>query len=303
MKYYELSNDKYVHVMSRENKPILTIEPGSTISVITCDPVLRVSEEGGKLKHDPMMFGGTHPAIGPICVQGAQPGDALQIRIIDIEVNPKGYQMLRKGKGFLKDWFDLDLVKLFSIEDGFVRYGSAKIPISPMVGTIGVASAGDGVPTPLPGDHGGNLDVKEISAGNTLYLPVFVPGGLLALCDVHAVQSDGEVCVTAIECGARVIMKIGLCKNMNLKRPRIITKDRIICLASADTIDKAAERALKDAIEMLESERGIPRQDAYMLFSLIADMQIAQVVNVDKTVKVSIDKVLLESFAPSIAAP
>ena len=136
-------------------------------------------------------FSKVNPATGPLYVKGAKPGDALKVDILDIEVADRGVVLTAPKAGVLGDKVKKPKTKVCKIEDGYVYFGDIRIPARPMIGVIGVASLEE-IPCGKPGKHGGNMDTKLIRKGTTLYLPVFVEGGLLAIGDLHAVMGEGK---------------------------------------------------------------------------------------------------------------
>ncbi len=230
-------------------------------------------------------------ATGPIEVSGARPGDALRISILRLTVGKMGFVGIEPKLGVLGDQVTAAKTRMLPIRNGVARFSDdVRLPIAPHIGTIGVATAGETLSTFYPGDHGGNLDTREIRAGNTLYLPVFQPGAMLALGDIHALMADGEVCVTGIEIDGVVRLRAEILEGLALKRPVVETRDAWCVLASAPDLDEAARLATADAVDLLARGRGMDWEDAYMLASLVADLRISQDVDPHRTCKVVLPK-------------
>jgi len=174
-----------------------------------------------------------------------------------------------------------------------VLFGELRLPARPMIGVIGVAPDEEGYPTGTAHRHGGNMDTKEIVAGSTVYLPVAQPGALLALGDVHAVQGDGEVCVSACEVAARVTVEIDLVQGRRADWPLVELGEAVYVLVSLPTIEAALEEATRQAVRLIRAARHLSHEDGYMLASLAADVGVSQLVDPNKTAKVRIPTAIL----------
>jgi amidase len=167
------------------------------------------------------------------------------------------------------------------------------LPLNKMIGVIGVAPKNEEISCGVPDYHGGNMDCKEIKEGATVLLPVYVPGALLALGDLHAVMADGEVSVTGVEVGGMVTVTVDLIKSTDYPLPMIINDDYVMTLASDEDLDVAVEMAVSNMVDYLTKAKGFSREDAVMLISLIADVRICQVVDAKRTARVEFPKKLL----------
>jgi acetamidase/formamidase len=284
------------------NKPIATITPGETVEVETWDSSGNIVKAGQTLGD--MIQKGiqryANPITGPIYVENAEAGDALKIEIINISFPDVGWTAVIRGFGGLEGWLQLSppLTKFSKISGGKIIYAlndgrTVEIPVKPFIGTIGVSPEFEAVSTVTPGKHGGNMDVPDICAGNTLYLPVAINGAFLGLGDVHAVQGDGEICGTALEVSSKVTMRVELEKNKRLDWPRIESKDEIMTVCSAKPLEDAVRIAFLEMIKWLETDYGFERYDAYMLLSLAAKARIAQIVDPLFTVVAKLPKKML----------
>jgi acetamidase/formamidase len=239
---------------------------------------------------------GAHPMSGPIFVQGAAPGDTLEVRILAIDfLHNFGVNAFSPGGGVLPDEYPYAQLKLLRWPPGADRVEfkpGITLPIAPFFGSIGVA------PPPLvgrissrpPGWHGGNLDNKDLVAGSILYLPVHVPGALLSVGDGHAMQGDGEVTGTALETSLRGTFELRVRKGQRLRWPRAETPTHYISMGLHEDLDEAARLATRELIDFLVAEKGLSRDDAYMLCSLAADLHVTQAVDATKGVHATIAK-------------
>ena len=239
---------------------------------------------------------GAHPMSGPIFVDGAVPGDTLEVRIGAIEfLHPFGVNAFSPGGGVLPDDFPYAHLRLLRWRPGADRVEfspGVTLPLAPFFGSIGVA------PPPLvgrissrpPGWHGGNLDNKDLVAGSVLYLPVHVPGALLSIGDGHALQGDGEVTGTALETSLRGTFELHVRKGQRLRWPRAETPTHYIAMGLNEDLDEAARLATREMVDFLVAEKRLSREEAYMLCSLAADLHVTQAVDATKGVHASIPK-------------
>ena len=240
-----------------------------------------------------------HICTGPVAVEGARSGQVLQVDIEAIEpFYDWGYQVVRPLLGALPD--DFAETRLFHIEldrgRGMWRLPwGQEVPLAPFFGVMGTAPppVWGMVSTLPPRRNGGNLDNKELGAGTTLYLPIFVDGALFSVGDGHGAQGDGEVCVTAVETGLTGTFRLTVRDDMQLEWPLAETKTHMITMAFDPDLDDCVVIALRDMIKLICARTGISREDAYTLCSLAADLRVTQVVNGAKGIHVMIEKKLL----------
>lgn len=241
-----------------------------------------------------------HILTGPVAVRGARAGGALRIDILDITLRQDwGWNIIRPLSGALPLDFDTGRVTTIPLDrdamTARLSWGLA-LPLAPFFGVMGVAPpAGWGrISTIQPRAHGGNLDLKELVPGSTLYLPVFAEGGLFSCGDGHAAQGDGEVCVTAIETALTGRFRLTALPDERLAAPRAETPDHLITLGIHEDLDRCAEMAVRDMVAWIVARTGLPRADAYMLCSLAADLRVTQVVNGNKGVHMMLPRHLLD---------
>ncbi|WP_371362224.1 hypothetical protein SRRS_34310 [Sporomusa rhizae] len=291
-----ISRNESVLYLSNDIQPVMTVLSGETVIFETVDCYNEQITSNMTLFCD-IKKEVNNPATGPLYIEGAEPGDILKIDILDIKVNKWGVMTARPGDGVLKDFFTEYKSKVIPIEEEIAKFNEkVSFPIQPMVGVIGVAPAGEPIKTTIPGFHGGNLDCKKIAKDSSVYLPVFVPGGLLCLGDLHAVMADGEVVICGLETGGEVTVRATVIKGHNLSLPLVVTPDTINTIASCKTLDEAALLATTDMQRVLTQQAGVDPYDAAMLLSLAGELGICQVVNSLKTCRMELPLRVLEAY-------
>ncbi len=249
---------------------------------------------------------GPHLLTGPIYVKDAEPGDVLEIKLEAIAPRlPVGFNAIRPGWGALPQQFTEPRLRFIplDLEKGVAEFptGSGiQIPIKPFFGILGVATPETNRSSIPPGSYGGNIDNRELQAGATVFLPVFVPGALLSIGDGHSAQGDGEINVTAIETSMNGTIQIKLRKDLKLTAPIAETPTDIITLGFGETLDEAFENALKEMITWLENFAGLSAEDAYVLCSLAVNFHITQVVNAPQK---GVHGMLPKSILPKLPLP
>jgi len=239
---------------------------------------------------------GAHPLTGPIYIEGAEPGDSLEVHIEAIEfLHPYGVGGFIPGSGTLPEDFPYARFRLVRLNEkaGTGEFAAGvTLKLAPFFGSIGVAppTIMGRISSGPPGPHVGNLDNKELVAGSTLYLPVHVPGGLLSLGDGHGLQGDGEVSLTALETSLRGTIRIVLRKGKKITWPRAETPTHYIAMGLNEDLDLAAKLATREMIDFLVAEKGLSRDDAYVLCSLAVDLHVTQLVDQTKGVHAMLPK-------------
>jgi acetamidase/formamidase len=288
-------------------QPVLRIASGDRVRVetLTASGVARQKEAGATDAEIPSFLReveaaitergpGAHPLTGPIHVEGAEPGDVLEVRILSYEfIHPFGRVSFNPGGGTLPDEFPYVGARLvrFDPAAGTAQFGPGIVlPLAPFFGSIGVAPGRGRVSSSPPGPHTGNLDNKELVAGSVLYLPVHVPGGLLSLGDGHALQGDGEVTGSALETSLSGTIQIFVRKGKRLLWPRAETPTHFIAMGLHPDLDEAARLATREMIDFLVAEKGMTRDEAYMLCSLAVDLRVTQLVDGTKGIHAMLPK-------------
>ena len=228
---------------------------------------------------------GGHILTGPIYVEGAEPGDTLEVRILKIKLAiPYAYNAFGPKSGFLPEDFPRSKIKIIGLDEQRMigRFAEGiEIPLKPFFGSMGVApppSAGR-ISSGPPGVHAGNLDNKELVAGTTLFIPVHVKGALFSVGDGHAAQGNGEVDITALETSLHGTLQFVVRKDMPLKWPRAETPTHYIVMGLDTDLTKATKIAVREAIDFLRKEKNLSPDDAYMLSSVAVDFNITQLVD------------------------
>jgi acetamidase/formamidase len=231
-----------------------------------------------------------HALTGPIWIDGAEPGDLLQIDVLYTQHRGWGWSSVIPGLGFLKDRFDKPYLFQWQLDGDETRsLTPAVLPVRPFLGVMGVARSGDGrFRTRAPGNFGGNLDVRELCVGSKLYLPVFNRGALFSCGDGHAAQGDGEVCINGIECPLDVTLRFHLHKSQYLAGPLIESSDAVapdtgadswVVIESGDDIAATARAVTARMVDLLVSRWGFTEVHAYILCSVALKLRLSQVVN------------------------
>jgi len=276
---------------NRHLPPRLHIASGDTVHLECLDssgaqvhPAMNVSEF---LKIDRARI---HALSGPIFVEGAEPGDVLQIDVLEVAHKGWGWTSVIAGLGFLKERFAEPYLFHWRLESEVsTSLAPAVVRLRPFCGVMGVAQAEDGeFRTRPPGNFGGNMDVRELCSGARLYLPVLIPGALFSAGDAHAAQGDGEVCINGIECPTDVTLRFQLHKRQPLSGPLIesaphrpqdtLDEAWIVVESSSDAIT-AARAATSRMIDFLVARWGFQDVHAYLLCSVAMHLRLSQVVN------------------------
>jgi amidase len=293
-------NIKYA--LSANDAFIASVEAGETF-VVECainanDGTIR--HLGQQLTDADVALPFVNGATGPIEVKGAKKGDMLKVEILDMELDTLGFTALWPGIGMFPDWVRQkefgQNTRVMEVKDGFVHWSDRlKLPVRPMIGVAGVAPVHGAVLTVDNGAHGGNLDVQEITSGNTVMFRVNHDGAHLFLGDCHAIQGDGEANgMGATEIAATLTVRVSLGKApARLGHPRIETPTHICTLGCARPLEDAMRIAFQEMIYWLEDEYGIPATDGYMLLGQIAEARCTQVVNPKYTYICKVDKGIL----------
>jgi len=292
-----ITRNYITHILSKDNPPCGRIRAGETVAFETYDCFTNqfLPEEA---TFENVIRKPGNPATGPLFIEGAMPGDMLKIDIVDIVLGPVGVVMLGPGSGSEKEFFSQKTLKRIPVMDGFAHYSEQlKLPITPMIGVIGVAPDGDGVSTITPMDHGGNMDCTQIRKGVTLYLPVFAEGALLSLGDLHAIMGDGEVEDCGLEIEGKAVLRVDVVKNRNcVPYPMIETSEKLITIASAEDVEAAWRKAVRQMYGFLKEKIGLDDNDAGMLLTMAGDLVICQTVNPMKTVRMEFPRYITSSY-------
>ncbi|AQQ03877.1 amidase [Roseibium algicola] len=298
-----------------ETKPVLTVPSGSEVIMHTLpacfeadvpeDPNLVTPDHrtaldtlipggnDGKVVAGPV---GPHMVTGPIYVEGAMPGDVLQVDIL--EAKPRqdwGFCAIQPLLGTLPEEFT-NYERMHIMIDRATQMAELpwglEIPLDPFFGIIGVAPPKEWgrVGTPEPRAFGGNMDNKDLRPGSTIYFPVFNEGALFGAGDGHGCQGHGEVCITALETALDGKFRLTVRKDMSLSQPFAETPDKLIAMGFNTDLDEAARQAVREMIHLVCNRSELSSNQAYMLCSLVADLHVTQLVDINKGVHAVLEK-------------
>lgn len=290
-----VTTESVIHVMSKDNPPAIRVASGETIVVETAKP--GIPDEVFTKDYSVVPFPKRILTItGPIYVEDCEPGDILKVDIKDIELDSNGKMWMGQWMGILMNEVDHCFLKKVRVENNLVYFNDEiTFPTTPMIGTIGVAPAGEDIACLIPGEHGANMDALNAGIGNSVYLRAQVKGGLLAIGDVHAAMGLGEVLGTGIEIGSTVTMTLSVIKDMKLKHPMIETPSHYEFLISHEDLLEASKEATRTAISFVQEKNHTSFDEAYALVGQTSNLKIMQVVNPVFTVSIEIPKNVLKA--------
>src|SRR5580704_13045083 len=306
VKYHATINDvKYLYGPAA---PVARAKPGDVIETNTLDAFGNVLKKPGDKQS---MVKGDNPLTGPFYVEGAQPGDTLAVKFLDLQVDGnQGVGAFAPGFGALNEtgytpmlhpplpekiWFyPIDKASNTATFQALDSKFSVKIPLHPFFGCIGVAPAGgEARLSTVPAEFGGNMDAPEVSVGNTLYLPVNVPGGLLYMGDGHAAMGDGEVAGTAIEVALLARVQVSVIKGRKINWPRFENDAAIMTVGAYRPLDDCVRIAFTELVGWIHQDYGLSELDAYELLSKVAKIHLNEMVDPNYVVVASIEKKFL----------
>ena len=266
-----IARDRLAVAFDRRIPPVARVSPGEVFVVEAEDarggrtrtPETTTAEYLREMRRAGW-FG--NPVTGPIYVDGAEPGDTLAVHVHDMTCDTLGWIPIWPFLFHFEDLFDEPATILCEIRDGLVHLGErARVPVRPMIGTIGTAPAVEAILSGGMGRHGGNLDAPEVCPGSTVHLPVEVEGALLALGDCHAVQSDGELASVEMRSDVTLSCEVIKGRSRAMTWPRIETPEAIVTVAVGRPLEEALWAALRDMILWLEERAGMTKHEAYAL--------------------------------------
>jgi acetamidase/formamidase len=279
----------------RSIPPVATVAPGTVLEFECPDA------SGGQLSAQSTVadvaridFARVNPVTGPVFIDGAEPGDALKVTFHEFRPSGWGWTANIPGFGLLADQFTEPALHIWTYDKVAMTPAAfspiGKVPLKPFTGTIGLALAEPGLHSVVPPRRvGGNMDIRDLSSGAVLYLPVEVPGALFSVGDTHAAQGDGEVCGTAIESPMSVALGFELVKGANLATPRFTTPGPVarhldgkgyeVTTGIGPDLMQAARDATARMIDLLAARHGLKPVEAYMLCSVAGDLRISEIVD------------------------
>ena len=273
-----LTKDQGRPGLSPSDEPVLRVAAGAgdRIAFETDDAAYAQMEE---LRDLAKLTAPLNPVTGPVFVEGAEPGDALAVTIHDITFGDHGWSVYIPGAGALagpmgEEWF----VRRVPLRDGRAQLTDGfDCAVAPMAGCVMVAAAEGEMSTVMPSyPTGGNMDLTDAAPGSTVYLPVQVPGALLSLGDLHAVMSRGESSFVAIEAAGRVTVSVDVVKGLGsrMRAPRVDTGRELVCVGLGDPVQDSIDMAYESLFSVLVDERGVSREDAYVVMSALAHTEL-----------------------------
>lgn len=290
---YYLSRDKYHFLWNSTKEPALKVKSGDTVVMETPE----VSDD--QITHnsttevlDDLDWDRFYPLSGPIYVEDAEPGDTLAVEILNIQHAGWGWGAVLPNLSLLENDFDKPYLRIFDLSDGdYIHFRKdIKIPIEPSLGTMGVCPKGSKDLSPLPPrKSGGNIDIRYLKKGSTLYLPVQEPGALFACTDGHTAIGDGEVSGTGVETQLNVSFKFTLLKEKQISTPQFKTEGELTPKVNdgnfygttgvSNDLYKASQEALREMINYLSQTYNMSKDDAFLLSSLCVDLKSSEIVN------------------------
>jgi acetamidase/formamidase len=291
--HHTLDRSRTCNRWNRDYPPVLTVAPGDTVSMQMKDA------SDGQVRADMSLseFAAmdktrVHALTGPVAVEGAEPGDALEIEILDYKHEGWAWTSIMPGMGALGDEFTESYLHIWKLEETRTRsIPGVTLDLHPFCGIIGVQRAEHGeFRTRAPGKFGGNMDVKHLGAGARLWLPVCVPGAGFCAGDAHGAQGDGEVSINGMEAPMTATFRLNLHKKHaldgpyalalpSLVPPRYLTKPFHVFIESHEDPREAARAAVRKAIKYLQARLGLKRELALILCSVVLDLKVSQMVN------------------------
>ncbi|PSR22979.1 MAG: acetamidase [Sulfobacillus acidophilus] len=289
MASFHIKRDQVHWTWNNAHAPVVTVRSGDLITLEVANA------SGGQIQIDSTVqdvahldFTRVNPVSGPVFVESAEPGDALLVEVLGMEMDSWGWTANIPGFGLLAEEFSEPHLRISRVGTDYAEILSGIfIPVCPFIGTIGVAPAQSGDhPLVPPSVQGGNMDMRDVTTGCKLWLPVAVPGALLSVGDTHAAQGDGEVAGTAIETSSMVTLRVYLQKNVRLGTPRLESDSRTrrqggawVTTGIGPDLLQAARHATREMIDWLGQWTGLSRLDAYLLLSVAGDLAISEVVD------------------------
>ena len=283
-----VTRDKIIYSFSSKHSPVAHVRTGELITMETEDAF------GGQIKSEKdsvitLDWSKVDGATGPIFIENAKRGDTLVVEMVNIKVPETGVIVTVPKCGILAEKDVKPSTRVIKIRKDNLKFEKITLKTRPMIGTIGVTPESE-IPCGSLGAHGGNMDVKELTAGTTLYLPVFVDGALFGAGDLHVVQADGELCVSAVEVPGEIEVRFRIIKGKKPRWPVLETASPYAVLACGETLDEAAKFAAEEAVEALMRKYGWSFETAYMFSSLVVNLEINQVVDPKKGVRAVMSK-------------
>lgn len=289
---HDLTPEALHYAWDNSLAPALEVEPGDTVVLHVRDASdEQIREQSSAEDVGTLDFTRVNPVCGPVFVKGAKPGAVLAVELLEFQPKGWGWTAIIPGFGLLADEYPEPWLRISQVEGQRVRFSErVTLPFRPFPGTLGVALPEPGAHSIVPPSRfGGNLDVKHLTQGTTVYLPIGVEGALFSLGDTHAAQGDGEVCGTAVETTMEVVARLSVRQDLRLHAPAADLpagpvearegSPHHLCLGVGPDLMDATRDAVRATIAWLGDEHGLDREEAYALASVACDLRIHEVVD------------------------
>jgi acetamidase/formamidase len=288
---HQIDAKRIHHAWDNTLEPTLRVNPGDVVHYELLMAGHGQVHEGDAFSDTQFDFDTLYNLLGPVHVEGAQPGDALRVEIVELVPGDWGWCVIMAELGTLPDLFPESYLRTFDLRGGteVELVPGVQIPLSPFLGTMGTHPDEPATASAFPPHKGGgNIDTRHLTAGSTLWLPVWCEGALFSCGDAHAAQGDGEVCVAALECDMRATLRFELerrtipapyFRTAGALTPRVEGAGHHGAMGIAPDLMEGARSAIAAMVDWVVSEHGLSREDAYMLCSLAGDLKILELVD------------------------
>jgi acetamidase/formamidase len=288
---HQIDAKRIHHAWDNTLEPTLRVNPGDVVHYELLMAGHGQVHEGDAFSDTQFDFDTLYNLLGPVHVEGAQPGDALRVEIVELVPGDWGWCVIMAELGTLPDLFPESYLRTFDLRGGTDAelVPGVRIPLSPFLGTMGTHPDEPATASAFPPHKGGgNIDTRHLTAGSTLWLPVWCEGALFSCGDAHAAQGDGEVCVAALECDMRATLRFELerrtipapyFRTAGALTPRVEGAGHHGAMGIAPDLMEGARSAIAAMVDWVVSEHGLSREDAYMLCSLAGDLKILELVD------------------------
>ena len=304
MSFYELNHNQKFHCWDQNNEPVLHIQSGDTVRFETRDCINNVLtdqfvEGQPPMKYALAVFDQVHvnPVTGPVYVEGAEPGDTLEVHIDHIELKKVAVVTCQKQYGQLGKYFDETTYKLLAIKGGKCVFDDKlSIPLDPMIGVLGVTPKDEKISTDYNGIWGGNMDNTAMREGVNLFLPVQVKGALTGVGDVHAVMGDSEMNCSAVEAPAIVTLTFKLRKDVRIQEPVLSTSTHFITLASRKTADEGIHDTIDAMYHYIKERSSLDSEEISMMMTAIGNSEVCVACGHSATMRFTMPWYALEPY-------
>ena len=277
--------------LDHNHPPVAVVQPGTRVVFDTMNAFSEETESEDEL-NEVISRGFHHPFTGPVYIEGVQPGNTVAVHVDEIELGKYAYSCISRSSGVLKGRFPFRNYKKLEILDGIIEYEGLKLPIMPSLGGAGLADL-SGTRNGATGNHGGNFDFRFITLGSTLYLPAAVPGGLLYVGDLHALQANGEASGVSFETSGSVTVTINV-HPLEIDGPLIQTEQGVLVIGYGETFDDSVKMAVERTVNLLSRFLELKEADAYVLIGSTCDIILGHLTGRIKSVAMQVPDIVLK---------